>query len=139
MSIIENPLEGYSIKNFRHKSKYYSAFIAKRNNNIELFDLNEDKINIWDIEDNNQPKNVIKLNNALPFDICLWNNEFLLVSTNIGFQLINCENDQDKIIIDECKDKNFSKIRKIVHKEEFQGIVGIDQYNRLNFWRIINK
>jgi hypothetical protein len=139
VNLIVNPLSSTYIKrNFEHKNKIknHMAFIVKINDKLELFISDENSINIWNINNNDNPIKTINIslnnnNNTFIYDICLWNYNYLLVSTNIDFQLININNNQTKIL-DKCNGK--SKIRKIITPNNHSSIVGIDENNNLCLW-----
>jgi hypothetical protein len=138
LNLIKNPFGQYMKNNFEHKngSKYHIAFMSRINNKLELFISNGNDISIWDIENiYNHIKtiNIKSNNNSFIYDMCLWNENYILVSTNIGFQIINLEN-QTTLCLDECKEKKFSKIRKIYLSLNFYSIVGIDSNNKLCLW-----
>ena len=139
VKIFENPLEndyrGIYFNNNNEKL-HLSAFIVERNNNIELFESNVQGINIWDINNNMEPKIKILLHNNFTYDICLWNNDYLLASTTSGFQFIKIEERQSKITIDNCQNKGSSKVRKIFSPKESYSIIGIDHEKNLCLWPI---
>ena len=138
VEIFENPLlndyKGFYFGN--NEKLHLSAFIVERNDNIELFETNIKGINIWDINNFLEPKIKIELHNNFTYDICLWNNEFLLASTTSGFQFIKIEEGQSKIIIDNCRNKGTSKVRKIFSPQEGYSIIGIDHEQNLSLWPI---
>ena len=139
LNLIKNPFGEYIKNNFEHKnkSKYHIAFMSRINNKIELFISNGNNISIWDIENIYDPINTINIksnNNSFIYDMCLWNENYILVSTNIGFQIIDFENNKLVLCLDECKEKKYSKIRKIYKSENYHSIVGIDRNNKLCLW-----
>ena len=138
VKIFENPLDNdYKGIYFSNKGQLHlSAFIVERNNNIELFESNVQGIYIWDINNNIEPKIKILLHNNLTYDICLWNNEYLVASTTSGFQFIKIEERQSKISIDNCNNKGSSKIRKIFSHKGSYSIIGIDHEQNLCLWAI---
>ena len=133
-----NELNGISFTTtFEHRNgnNYHNAFMAKIDNKIELFDSNIDSIKIWDIDNNENPIKIIDINNnAFIYDMCLWNSNYLLVSTNKGFQIIDIEKEKQINILDECNNKNYTKVRKICTFKYYFSIVGIDNNNQLCLW-----
>lgn len=108
------------------------GFITERNNIIELFELNSEGVYIWNIYYNSEPDNIIKLNLS-PIDMCLWNDDYLWLSSNKGFSLIEISKKENSIIKD-IKNHYGSKIRKIKTPLEDASIVGIDEHKKLCLW-----
>jgi hypothetical protein len=130
---IDNGNDNNKIRAFKDSMCHLSAFMIERENNLELFEANCNGVTIWDYN-NNSPKQ--RFNYGPAFDICLWNTEFLWASTNIGFILININEEKKIKIIDEnvTKKRNGSNIRKIVAGYEYESIVGIDSERKLCLW-----
>ena len=108
------------------------GFITERNNIIELFELNSEGVYIWNIYYNSEPDNIIKLNLS-PIDMCLWNDDYLWLSSNKGFSLIEISKKENSINKD-IKIHYGSKIRKIKTPLEDASIVGIDEDKKLCLW-----
>lgn len=146
--LIENALKDYKKLFFSNGNTFYhlSAFMVERKNNLELFDSYSSGIFIWDIKDINNCKININLNGALPYDLCLWNENYLWASTDLGFILIKIiDNKKSKfekeilLCIEKSQNKSNSKIRKIAHPELGKTIVGLDSNNKLCLWPIIKQ
>ena len=142
VNIYENPLGEYKnicYINNNDEKFHLSAFIAERNNKIQLFDSNQTGINIWDVNDNiNQESKITYQGMTITYDICIWNDDYLCASTNNGFHLINIK--ENKIIKTfDYNSKSFSKIRKINSFEKGNLIIGIDLNYNLCSWPIITK
>ena len=134
VNVYQNPLGEYTNITFsKNDSKFHlSAFIVERNNKIQLFDSNINGIYIWDINNNENPILEISLENSIIYDICLWNNNYLFASTNIGLKQINIKENNNKTIDDSLNISN--KIRKIYSPEKGHSIIGIDSNHNLCLW-----
>lgn len=141
VSIVENPLNEYisSFLNNDNEQFHLSAFIVERNNTLELFDSNNNGIYIWNIN-NKTLESKIFIKNAIPYDICLWNNNYLLVSSVDGFMVIQINQKNIILHLEESKSesKPYSKIRKIYSVKERYSMVGIDIEGNLCLWPISN-
>ena len=146
--VIENAFKDYKKLFFSKENTIYhlSAFMVERKNNLELFDSYCNGIFIWDIKDINNCKININLNGAFPYDLCLWNENYLWASTDLGFILIQIiDNKKSKfekeilLCIEKSQNKSNSKIRKIAHPELGKTIVGLDSNNKLCLWPIIKQ
>ena len=141
----ENPLtSNRKIYFFKKNNDLYhsSAFIVERKNNLELFDSNKKGIFIWDINNNNNCKIYINLSYTFTYDLCLWNDDYLWASTQVGLQLlkINDNNKQQFEKVLECLEnttyKTASKIRKIDDPKLGYCIIALDSNNSLCLWKI---
>ena len=119
-----------------NETEHLSAFIVERNNNIELFEINIKGIYIWDINNNLKPKSKIFYNNYFFYDICLWNNDFLCASTNLGFKFISINDKKIIKTIEKCANKTGSKIMKIYSIKEGYSLIGIDFKYNLSLYSI---
>ena len=139
VKVIENPLkDNYNGIYFNNNNEklHFSSFIIERYNNIELYDCNAQGIYIWDINNNLSPKSIILLENIFPYDICLWNYEYLILSSSSGFYFININEKKIEITINKSENKYFSKVRKIYSPKESYSIIGIDYDYNLCLWPI---
>ena len=141
VSVVENPLNEYisSFLNNDNEQLHLSAFIVERNNTLELFDSNNNGIYIWNIN-NKTLESKIFIKNSIPYDICLWNNNYLLVSSVAGFMVIQINQKNIIVHLEESKNesKSYSKIRKIYSLKERYSMVGIDIEGNLCLWPISN-
>ena len=141
VSVVENPLNEYisSFLNNDNEQFHLSAFIVERNNTLELFDSNNNGIYIWNIN-NKTLESKIFIKNSIPYDICLWNNNYLLVSSVAGFMVIQINQKNIIVHLEESKNesKSYSKIRKIYSLKERYSLVGIDIEGNLCLWPISN-
>ena len=143
VNVIENPLQQYKKIFFCDDNKenlHLSAFINENNNVVKLFDSNYKGIYIWNISDINNPilESKLFINDSFPYDICLWNYNYLCVSTSDGFMIIQIN--QNKIIIHLEKKENIkthSKIRKLYLNEEGYSLIGKDNEDYPSLWSII--
>ena len=136
VNITENPLNNGNTISYKDDAMFHlSAFIAERNNNIELFESNNKGIYIWDIYNTDQPKIKI-LYDYIIYDICLWNDNYLCASTSEGFHLIHIEKKQIKIRIDSYDRNFYSKVRKIKTHLDNRIIIGINHNKNLCLWKI---
>ena len=136
VSVVENPLNEYisSFLNNDNEQFHLSAFIVERNNTLELFDSNYNGIYIWNLN-NKTLESKIFIKNSIPYDICLWNNNYLLVSSASGFMVIQINQNNIIAHLEESKDsKSHSKIRKIYSVKEGYLMVGIDIEGNLCLW-----
>ena len=143
LNILENPFyESTKIFFNNNNEKYHlSAFMYERNDNLELFDSNLNGIFVWGIDNNKIPqlKFQIDISNNNPYDICLWNNDYLWVSTSSGFFFIQINENKQILKIEESKYKPYSKVNKINNPKEGNSIVGLDNEDNLCLWNIIDK
>ena len=136
----KNKLNDYQkiFVNCENKIKHICAFIVERENNIQLFDSNIEGIFIWNINNENYVNIVLKIpmNNVISYDICLWNDNYILASTNKGFQLRHIHQSKTINIDEYLKDGIYSKVRKVILPQESYSIIGIDYNNELCCWPI---
>ena len=144
LNVIENPFyENTKIFfNYNNEKYHLNAFMIERNDNFELFDSNLNGIYVWAINNNNkipQLKLQIDINNSNPYDICLWNNDYLWASTSSGFFFIQINENKLFLKIEESEYKSYSKVNKISYPKEEKSIIGLDNDDNLCLWHIIDK
>lgn len=139
VNVIEEPLiKEKKYISFKKSLCHLNALIFenKNNNNIELFDANGTGVFIWDYNNNENPKFEFQID--MSFDMCLWNEKYLWVSTNSGFKLINIKDYELENTIDEDngnhKIRNGSKIRKIEAPLEYESLILINGERKLVMW-----
>ena len=102
-----------------------------------MFDSYQDRINIWNINDNNNKLELkIDLGSNYIFDMCLWSKDYLCVSNNIGFQIVNIEKNQNVKTLENFNGPYLRKIRKIYLAKEGHSMIGIDSNCFLCLWPI---
>ena len=144
LNVIENPFYDENTKiffNYNNEKYHISAFMIERNNNLELFDSNLNGIFVWTINNNKIPqlKFQIDINKSNPYDICLWDDDYLWVSTSSGFILIQINENKQFLKIEESIYKPYSKVHKINYPKEGKSIIGLDNDDNLCLWHIIDK
>ena len=134
--IIQNPFDNKcESKSFKKYLSHLNAFMYEKDDELLLFESNMEGIIIWDYNNNNSPIKEILL--EMPFDLCLWNNNNLWVSTNKGFTLLEIERGEILMTLDinnNDKRRILSKIRKINSPKENESIIGIDSDRKLCLW-----
>ena len=115
--------------------------MIERNNNLELFDSNLNGIFVWTINNKKIPqlKFQIDINKSNPYDICLWDEDYLWASTSSGFILIQINENKQFLKIEESIYKPYSKVHKINYPKEGKSIIGLDNDDNLCLWHIIDK
>lgn len=136
INVIEQPfIKEKKYISFKKNLCHLNALIFENNNNEELFDANGSGVVIWDYN-NNSIKYEFQID--MSFDMCLWNDKYLWVSTNSGFKLINLEDKECENTIDEDNGnhiiRNGSKIRKIETPQEYESLILINAERKLVMW-----
>ena len=143
LNVIENPFYENTKIFFNHNNDKYHlrAFMIERNDILELFDSNLNGIFVWTINNNKIPqlKLHIDINNSIPYDICLWNNDYLWASTSSGFFFIKINENKQILKVEESLYKPYSKVNIISDPKEGKSIIGLDNDDILSSWHIIEK
>ena len=139
VEIIKQPFDSYSRIYFSKGKpvKHLSAFIVERYGFKELFEINQNEINIWDIDNNIKPKLSFYLRGSFLHDIILWNKDYILLSEKEEFMFVKVSNNKLETKLTQHIINGPSKVRKINLPKEKQSIVGIDD-GKLCLWPIIS-
>lgn len=136
VNVIHNPFDNnHESKSFKKNLNHFNAFMTEKDDKLLLFESNIEGILIWDYNNNNTPIKEISL--EMSFDLCLWNENNLWVSTNKGFTLLEIEKKEILMTLDDNNSEQgriFSKIRKINSPRENESIIGIDFERKLCLW-----